>query len=62
MMSITGDDFEVRYNADKPELLEFVDLNTQTTLELTIDEAFTYLQLILEHRSELQHIRQGTAL
>jgi hypothetical protein len=61
MMSITGDDFEVRCRTDQPEVVEFVDLHTKNTIAFTIDEAFTYLKLMLEHRGELQHIRQGIA-
>ena len=60
MMSSTGDEFEVRMHPEKPGILEYIDLSTMNSIEFTIDEAFTMLKLMLEHRTELNQLRRGT--
>ena len=59
MKSICGDGFEVRYRTDQPEVVEFINLHTRHTIAFTVDEAFAYLKMILEHRSDLRHLRIG---
>ena len=59
-MHISGDEFEVRLHPEKAGVLEYIDLSTMNTSEFTVDEAFTMLKLMIEHRTELKQMRRGS--
>jgi hypothetical protein len=58
-MQITTDDYEIYFDPGQPEILHIVESKTGNTIDITPDEAITWLQLMLKNRTELRAMRSG---
>lgn len=58
-MQISTDDYEIYFDPDRPEIVHIVENKTGNSMDITPDEAFTWLQLMLKHRAELRAMRSG---
>lgn len=58
MQNTTGE-YEIDFDPEEPHVLQILDVDTQQTLRVTIEEALILLKLMLKHRDELQALRNG---
>ncbi|GCE16281.1 hypothetical protein [Dictyobacter kobayashii] len=58
-VQISADNYEISFNPQNPEQVRIFDTETLNELNLTIDEAFSLLQVMLKNRSELYTQKHG---
>ncbi|GLV56109.1 hypothetical protein KDH_29530 [Dictyobacter sp. S3.2.2.5] len=58
-VQISADNYEISFNPQHPEQIRIYDTETANVLDLSIDEAFSLLQVMLKHRGELYTQKHG---
>jgi hypothetical protein len=58
-MQNTSGEYEIQLDPEQPPVLQILDVNTQQTIRVTIEEALILLKLMLKHRDELQVLKNG---